>query len=252
MHVSVLGARVAPVLEAAGVRRLVEIGALRGENTKLILDRLGPDGGTARDRPGPRLRSRRARAAVRGPVRVPPRPQPQRARRPPADGRRARRRRPQLVHGLQRAASCSRRSHAPPARPLPVLVLHDVCWPYGRRDLYYSPETIPDEFRQPYRRAGMRPDRKRLLPFGGGMNPTLCNAEMEGGPRNGVMTALDDFIAEYDKPLRRVVLPIYFGLGDRRRGRAARASARARGRARPARERDRQGRAPRASRKTST
>ncbi len=26
------------------------------------------------------------------------------------------------------------------------------------------------------------------------------------------MTALDDFIAEHDRPLRRVVLPIYFGL----------------------------------------
>ena len=34
---------VAPVLEAAGVRRLVEIGALRGENTQLMLDRLGGD-----------------------------------------------------------------------------------------------------------------------------------------------------------------------------------------------------------------
>ena len=26
------------------------------------------------------------------------------------------------------------------------------------------------------------------------------------------MTGLDDFVAEYDKPLRVVVLPIYFGL----------------------------------------
>ena len=40
----------------------------------------------------------------------------------------------------------------------------------------------------------------------------MYNAELEGGPRNGVMTALDDFIAEYDRPLRVVVLPIYFGL----------------------------------------
>ena len=36
----------------------------------------------------------------------------------------------------------------------------------------------------------------------GGLNPTMCNAEVEGGPRNGVMTALDDFIAEHDRPLR--------------------------------------------------
>ena len=32
--------------------------------------------------------------------------------------------------------------------------MHDVGWPYGRRDLYYAPEQIPEEFRQPYRRAG--------------------------------------------------------------------------------------------------
>ena len=44
------------------------------------------------------------------------------------------------------------------------------------------------------------------------MNVTLDNAKVEGGPRNGVMTALDDFVAEHDQPLRMVVIPIYFGL----------------------------------------
>ena len=92
-----------------------------------------------------------------------------------------------------------------------MLILHDVCWPYGRRDLYYNPDQIPPEFRQPYARRGMRPDRKQLLARGG-MNVTLENAEIEGGPRNGVMTALDDFIAEHDEPLRLLVIPIYFGL----------------------------------------
>src|SRR5688500_6459945 len=40
----------------------------------------------------------------------------------------------------------------------------------------------------------------------------MHNALREGGARNGVMTALDDLVAQYDKPLRRVVIPIYFGL----------------------------------------
>ena len=40
----------------------------------------------------------------------------------------------------------------------------------------------------------------------------MYNALEEGGPRNGVMTGVDDFVAEHDKPLRVVVLPIYFGL----------------------------------------
>ena len=34
---------VAPVIDAAGARRIVEVGALRGENTELMLERLGPD-----------------------------------------------------------------------------------------------------------------------------------------------------------------------------------------------------------------
>ena len=95
--------------------------------------------------------------------------------------------------------------------PLPLLVLHDVGWPYGRRDLYYAPGQIPEEHRQPYRTAGMVMGRSELVDEGG-MNPTMCNAEHEGGPRNGVMTAVDDFVAEHDRPLRVVVLPVYFGL----------------------------------------
>jgi cephalosporin hydroxylase/glycosyltransferase involved in cell wall biosynthesis len=40
----------------------------------------------------------------------------------------------------------------------------------------------------------------------------MANALEEGGERNGVLTALEDFIAEHPKPMRLVVLPIYFGL----------------------------------------
>src|ERR1700684_3601324 len=28
-------------------------------------------------------------------------------------------------------------------RQPPVILLHDIGWPYGRRDLYYDPDTIP-------------------------------------------------------------------------------------------------------------
>ena len=40
----------------------------------------------------------------------------------------------------------------------------------------------------------------------------MNNALHEGGPRNGVMTAVEDFVAEYDRELRLLVVPIYFGL----------------------------------------
>jgi cephalosporin hydroxylase len=95
--------------------------------------------------------------------------------------------------------------------PLPVMIMHDVLWPYGRRDLYYAPEQIPEEYRQPYGELGMYRGKAELA-YHGGVNPKMHNAGMEGGPRNGVMTGLDDFVAEHDKPVRRVLLPIYFGL----------------------------------------
>ena len=95
--------------------------------------------------------------------------------------------------------------------PLPVMVFHDVGWPYGRRDLYYDPSTIPEEHRQPYERLGMRPGRAKLVRRGG-LNPTLHNAVVEGGPRNGVMTAIEDFVAECAESVRLLVLPVYWGL----------------------------------------
>ena len=108
---------------------------------------------------------------------------------------------------LRMLAEAARKAGA----PLPVLVLHDVLWPYGRRDLYYDPTNIPDEFRQPYEQRGMRPGAPNLLPRGG-VNVMHYNAVTEGGPRNGVMTALDDFLAAFDRPVRTLVLPVYFGL----------------------------------------
>jgi hypothetical protein len=112
-----------------------------------------------------------------------------------------------VFHELRLLAEGARRHDA----PLPLLVLHDVGWPYGRRDLYYDPETIPAEFRQPHRKAGMRLGRSDLVAKGG-MSAGHWNAEHEGGPRNGVRTALEDWIAGHDRPVRTVVLPLYFGL----------------------------------------
>ena len=48
----------------------------------------------------------------------------------------------------------------------PLVVLHDVDWPYGRRDMYYTPETIPAAHRQPHRRAGLLPIRRNRVPTG--------------------------------------------------------------------------------------
>ena len=202
---------VAPIIEAARAERVVEIGALRGENTELMLRRLGPevelhvidplpdfDPTEHEERfAGQYVFHRDLSVNVLNDL-------------PPMDVA--------LIDGdhnwytvfteLTMLADVARRAGA----PLPVMVLHDVGWPYGRRDLYYDPSNIPAEHVQPWRRAGIRPGNVHLMPGAGGLNPSLANAEIEGGPRNGVMTGVDDFIAEYDRPLRRVFLPTYFGL----------------------------------------
>jgi cephalosporin hydroxylase/glycosyltransferase involved in cell wall biosynthesis len=201
---------IAPVLEATHPRRVIEIGALRGETTKFMLEQLGNDAELHVIDPLPEFDPAEHERAFPGRYifhrdishNVLP-------HLPPADAA--------LIdgdhnwytvyHELNMLSATAREA----GRSLPVLILHDVGWPYGRRDLYYAPERIPEDFRQPYDQRGMRPDRKKLLPSGG-LNPTMNNAITEGGERNGVMTALDDFAAEHDRPLRRVVLPIYFGL----------------------------------------
>ena len=53
-------------------------------------------------------------------------------------------------------------------------------------------------------RANLQGDR--------GLNPDLANATDEGGPRNGVMTAIEDFVEAANEPLEVTVLPVLHGL----------------------------------------
>jgi Methyltransferase domain len=93
----------------------------------------------------------------------------------------------------------------------PLVLCHDVCWPYGRRDMYHDPEVIPPSFRQPWERAGILPGSEALV-ADGGINPACANAVHEGGPRNGVMTAIEDFLEAADEPLEVTLLPVLHGL----------------------------------------
>ncbi len=201
---------IAPVLHAARVRRVVEIGALRGETTVKMLEDLGPEAELHVVDPVPDFDPSEHANAFPGryvfhealSLDVLPTLPPMDAALVDGDHNWY-----TVVNELRMLAQVARKKK----KPLPVIVMHDVLWPYGRRDLYYAPEQIPDEYRQPWARKGMRPGGKGLMERGG-LNPTMANALQEGGDRNGVMTALDDFVAEYDRPLRVVVLPIYFGL----------------------------------------
>ncbi len=92
----------------------------------------------------------------------------------------------------------------------PIVVCHDVGWPYGRRDLYYAPETIPEAYRQPHRKGPLRPEIAGLAESG--LNPEGWHAEREGGPRNGVRTAIQDALAGRTDQVRIVWLDVLFGL----------------------------------------
>ena len=93
---------------------------------------------------------------------------------------------------------------------LPLLIFHDVCWPHGRRDDYYAVERIPPEHRQPIAEGGgLHPDEPGIRP---GALPYRAAAAREGGPRNGVLTAVEDFVAQR-QGLRVAVVPAFFGLG---------------------------------------
>lgn len=94
----------------------------------------------------------------------------------------------------------------------PIIFLHDIGWPYGRRDLYYDPLTIPEEFRHECKQMGILPNRSELSAESG-MNMELWNATHEGGEKNGVLTAVEDYLAESELQYNFVQFPLYYGLG---------------------------------------
>jgi hypothetical protein len=97
-----------------------------------------------------------------------------------------------------------------PDGSLPLLMVHDVCWPHGRRDDYFEPELIPEEHRQPIAPdGGLHPDDRGIHPEG---MPYRWPAAREGGRCNGVLTAVEDFVSER-KDLRLAVVPAFFGFG---------------------------------------
>jgi hypothetical protein len=97
-----------------------------------------------------------------------------------------------------------------PDAELPLLMLHDIGWPLARRDGYYAPERIPEEHRQPLaRNTYLAPEEPGTLEEG---MPFACVAAREGGPRNGILTAIEDFLAGHPE-LEFAKVPAFFGFG---------------------------------------
>jgi hypothetical protein len=194
-------------LELSGSRSVLEIGAHAGDLTRALLEWAGPHGARvatidpspagdlvalAAEHPELELHRRTSLEAL--------------AEVEPADA--------VIIDGDHNYFTVSRELRLIAERAgdggLPLLILHDVGWPHARRDSYYEPERIPESERQPMaERGGLMPGDPGLVE--GGL-PLPWVAVAEGGPGNGVLTALDDFLAERDS-LRLTVLPPFFGLG---------------------------------------
>jgi hypothetical protein len=100
------------------------------------------------------------------------------------------------------------------------IFFHDVGWPYGYRDMYYQPDTIPDEFRLPFAHLGIVEGRSELADSGG-FAAEYANAIHEGGPRNGVCCAIEDFISRHRGNYRFFKVDYEYGLGVMQRRPAA-------------------------------
>ena len=94
----------------------------------------------------------------------------------------------------------------------PVLFVHDVGWPAGRRDMYYDPDSLPPEGVHPYDYdRGVTVGCSGTVPDGFRGEGDFAWARSEGGPENGVLTAVEGFLAEHAE-LELKIVPCVFGL----------------------------------------
>jgi hypothetical protein len=96
-----------------------------------------------------------------------------------------------------------------------LAVMHDVGWPSGRRDQYYAPERMPGDSVHPHSfTRGALLDQTELGPEGRGFRGegAFAFALEEGGPRNGVLTGIEDVLAGRAE-LEMLSTPLVFGLG---------------------------------------
>jgi hypothetical protein len=94
-----------------------------------------------------------------------------------------------------------------------LVLLHDVGWPSGRRDMYYAPDTLPADAVHPHTfDKGVVPEADSAVDGGFRGEGDFGWAVEEGGPENGVLTAVEDFVADRAGLELRIV-PAVFGLG---------------------------------------
>ncbi len=80
--------------------------------------------------------------------------------------------------------------------------------------MYYDLNNVPIEYQQPSAQKGISRGVSTLSEVPGeGKNPDLWNAVHEGGPRNGVLTAIEDFIKVHPDTFEFFSIEREWGLG---------------------------------------
>ncbi|BDZ69406.1 glycosyltransferase family protein [Methanobacterium ferruginis] len=97
-------------------------------------------------------------------------------------------------------------------KQFPLVFLHGVSWPYARRDYYYNPENIPEIYRQPYKKLKRFPSQTSLSKEEGS-DRELNISIYENNPKNGVLTAVEDFMDESHLGFSFEVINAFHGLG---------------------------------------
>jgi hypothetical protein len=199
-----------PCLDAAGARSVVEVGAFAGDLTRVLVDWAAARGariGAVDPMPQPALEALERERPELDLVRATSLDALPRIALPDAV----------VLDGDHNYFTVSEElrliAERAPGAELPLILLHDVSWPHARRDDYYDPAQIPDQARHPLAHdagGGIYPGESGIV-VGGGL-PYPKSAAHEGGPRNGVLTAVEDFVEAHDG-LRLAVVPAFFGFG---------------------------------------
>jgi hypothetical protein len=95
----------------------------------------------------------------------------------------------------------------------PIVFLHDCGWPWARRDIYYAPDRLPADALHPYTfEKGVVLGSSGVVDDGFRSGGSYAIALEEGGPANGVLTAIEDFL-EHEPTYSFWLIPPVFGLG---------------------------------------
>lgn len=94
----------------------------------------------------------------------------------------------------------------------PLVLLGHTLWPYGRRDSYIDPHKIPAEHLHENQKSGLQPGQHALA-SSCGLDSHIYHAKSEHALRSGVLTAIEDFLAETKSGLELLNLPVDYGFG---------------------------------------